>query len=43
MALGVTGHIWDVGELVDAALKPEAHEPEGRRAGRFRAIDDGLS
>ncbi len=43
MALGVTDHIWDVGELIEAALAPEAPEPEGKRIGRFRVIDGGLS
>ena len=43
MALGVTGHIWDIGDLIDAALSPNAYEPEGRPAGRFRVIDGGLS
>ena len=42
MALGVTGHIWDIGELIDAALSPEAPEPDGRPVGRFRVIDGGL-
>ncbi len=42
MALGVTGHIWDIGDLIDAALSPEAPEPEGRPVGRFRVIDGGL-
>jgi hypothetical protein len=39
MALGVTDHIWDIGELIEAATEPE---PEGRPAGRFRVIDGGL-
>ena len=43
MALGMTGHIWDIGELVDAALSPEIPEPEGRPAGWFRVIDGRLS
>ena len=34
MALGVTDHIWDIGELVDAALSPEAPHPEGRQVGQ---------
>jgi len=38
---GVTDHIWNIGELVDAALRPETPEPEGRRVGRFRVIDGG--
>lgn len=43
MALGVTDHIWNIGELIDAALNPVQPEPEGRRAGPFRIIDGGLS
>jgi hypothetical protein len=42
MALGVTDHIWDIGDLIDAALSPEAPEPNGRRVGRFTVIDGGL-
>ncbi len=38
MALGVTDHIWDIGELIEAATGPE---PEGRPMGRFRVIDGG--
>jgi IS1 family transposase len=41
MALGVTGHIWDIGELIEAALSPQAPEPVGRRVGRFTVIDGG--
>ncbi len=41
MALGVTGHIWDIGELIDAALSPEAPEHEGRRVEHLREIDGG--
>ena len=40
MALGVTDHIWDIGELIEAATGPQ---PEGRPVGRFRVIDGGLS
>lgn len=40
MALGVTDHIWTVGELIEAATDPA---PEGRPVGRFRVIDGGLS
>ncbi len=40
MALGVTGHIWTIGELIEAATGPE---PEGRQVGRFRVINGGLS
>ena len=42
MALGVADHIWDIGELIDAATEPEMPEPQGRRVGRFRVIDGGL-
>ena len=40
MALGVTDHIWDIGELIKAATGPQ---PEGRRVGRFTVIDGGMS
>ncbi len=40
MALGVTDHIWTIGELIEAATGPE---PQGHTAGRFRVIDGGLS
>ncbi len=40
MALGVTDHIWTIGELIEAATGPE---PKGRTVGRFRVIDGGLS
>ena len=43
MALGVTDHIWDIGELLDAALAGATPEPKGRRVGRFTVIDGGLS
>ncbi len=38
MALGVTDHIWTIGELIEAATGPE---PEGRPVGPFRVIDGG--
>ena len=38
MALGVTDHIWTIGELIEAATGPE---PEGRQVGWFRVIDGG--
>jgi len=41
MALGVTDHIWTIGELVEAALTGDTPEPEGRRVGRFRVIEGG--
>ncbi len=43
MALGVTDHIWEIGELVEAALEGVVPEPPGERHGRFRVIDGGLS
>lgn len=50
MALGVTDHIWTIGELIEAATANEpAPEPEpapksiGRRVGRFTVIEGGLS
>ena len=30
-----------IGELIDAALSPQAPEPDGRREGPFRVIDGG--
>ncbi len=41
MQLGVTDHIWTIGELVEAALSGDITEPEGRRVGPFRVIDGG--
>lgn len=53
MALGVTDHISDIGELIQAATDPEnapdpgwwpKHPlPEGRPVGPFTVIDGGLS
>ncbi len=43
MALGVTDHIWTIGELIEAATADTAPEPDGKPAGRFRVIDGGLS
>jgi IS1 family transposase len=39
MQLGVTDHIWTIGELVDAALDSVVSAPGGRRYGRFTVID----
>lgn len=46
MALGVTDHVWTIGELIDAALakqpiKPETTAPDRRK--RFTVIDGGKS
>ena len=41
MQLGVTDHIWSIGELVDAALCNEAPQGVGHKAGPFRVIDGG--
>jgi hypothetical protein len=41
MQLGVTEHIWTIGELVDAALEGVLPAPCGRRYGRFTVIDGG--
>jgi len=43
MALGITDHIWTIGELIEAAIMDEAPEPQGQRVGRFRVIDGGLA
>jgi hypothetical protein len=40
MALGVTDHIWTIGELVEAATNPETVPPHHAR---FTVIDGGLS
>ncbi len=44
MALGITDHIWSIGELLDAALaiaprEPIETAPDRRR--RFRVIEGG--
>jgi IS1 family transposase len=41
MQLGVTDHIWTIGELVEAALEGVIPAPGGRRYGRFTVIDGG--
>ena len=41
MALGVTDHIWTIGELIEAATTPALPEPEGRAVGQFRVINGG--
>ena len=41
MQLGITDHIWSIGELVDAALEDVVPEPVGRKVGRFTVIDGG--
>ncbi len=41
MQLGVTDHIWTIGELVDAALAGMVPQPTGRRHGPFTVIDGG--
>ena len=43
MQLGVTDHIWDIGELIEAATDGVVPEPTGRRVGNFRVIDGGQS
>ena len=40
MGLGVTDHIWDIGELINAAT---GIEPQGRPVGPFQIIEGGLS
>lgn len=39
MQLGVTDHIWTIGELVDVSLDGVVPAPGGRRYGRFTVID----
>ncbi len=41
MALGVTDHIWTIGELIEAATAPDPVALEGKPVGRFRVIDGG--
>jgi hypothetical protein len=46
VALGITDHVWSIGELIDAALAtqpidPEVTAPDRRR--RFRVIEGGKS
>jgi hypothetical protein len=41
MQLGVTDHIWKIGELVDAALEGVLPAPGGRRYRRLTVIDGG--
>lgn len=41
MHLGVTDHIWTIGELVAAALDGVVPEPQGKRIGRFTVIEGG--
>ena len=42
MQLGVTDHIWTIGELVEKALSGEIELPKGRPVGRFRVFDGGI-
>jgi hypothetical protein len=41
MQLGVTDHIWSIGELIDAALDGVLPPSPFRRYGRFTVIDGG--
>ena len=43
MQLGVTDHIWSIGELVNAALSSDAPEAPWHKVGPFRIIDGGKS
>ncbi len=43
MQLCVADHIWEIGELVEAATEGVLPAPPGERYGRFRVIDGGLS
>ena len=43
MQLGVTDHVWSIGELVEAALTGVTPEPQGRKVGRFTVIDGGVA
>jgi IS1 family transposase len=41
MQLGITDHVWSIGELVEAALHGAIAESQGKRVGKFRVIDGG--
>src|SRR3954452_1765357 len=41
MQIGVTDHVWSIGELIDSALASTAPAPDGRRHGRFTVIEGG--
>jgi hypothetical protein len=41
MQLGVTDHVWTIGELVDVALSGALPEPTGRKHGQFTVIIGG--
>lgn len=43
MELGITDNVWTIGELMEAGLYGEVNEPTGKRVGKFRAIDGGVS
>jgi hypothetical protein len=38
-AVGVTDHIWSIGELMETALNGVVSEPVGRKVGWFTVID----
>jgi hypothetical protein len=41
MQLGITDHVWTIGELLAAALDGAIPETRGRRRGPFTVIDGG--
>ncbi len=42
MQLGITDHVWTIGELVDAALDDVVDEPQpGKRSEPFTVYDGG--
>jgi len=41
MQLCLADHVWTISELVEAALHGTIDEPQGKRHGRFTAIDGG--
>ena len=43
MQLGVTDHVWSVGELIETATTGALTKMTARRVGGFRVIDGGLS
>lgn len=41
MQIGVTDHVWTIGELVNAAVNGVTQEPQGKKVGRFTVINGG--
>jgi len=43
MQLGITDHVWSIGELIAAALGGIVPERPGHKVGSFSVIDGGWS